>query len=158
MRVIGIDPGYDRLGVAVLEGTAHSQTLVYSTCLVTEKKLPLSKRYHQIGIELAHIIEKYAPERMGIETLFFNKNIKTALSVAEARGVILYVAECAQLSIHEYSPQAIKIAVTGHGASSKDQVSQMLTRLIKNIPTGMLDDEYDAIASGITCLVSERFV
>lgn len=156
MRVIGIDPGYDRLGVAILEGDAHSQTLVFSTCITTDKKASLPKRLHEIGVELEKICTLYAPDRLAIETLFFNKNVKTALNVAEARGIILFVAQKASASVCEYSPQAIKIAVTGHGASSKLQVESMVKRLVSNIPPTALDDEYDAIAAAITCLVSKR--
>lgn len=156
MRVIGIDPGYDRLGIAVLDGDVHTQTLVYSVCIETDKKASLPNRYHHIGQTLAKILEKYSPERLGIETLFFNKNIKTAMSVAEARGVILYVATTKSVPVFEYSPQAIKIAVTGHGASQKEDVEVMLQKLVTHMPKKALDDEYDAIAVALTCLVSEK--
>ena len=156
MRVIGIDPGYDRLGVAVLEGDVHTQTLVFSTCVHTDKKASLPKRLFELGIALKAILKEHAPERLAIETLFFNKNVKTALSVAEARGVILFVAQTADATVCEYSPQAIKIAVTGHGTSGKEQVEGMVKKLVKGIPKTALDDEYDAIAVAITCLVSER--
>ncbi len=155
-RVIGIDPGYDRLGVAVIEGDVHSQTLVFSTCINTDKKASMPARLHELGVTLEKIFAEYSPERLAIETLFFNKNVKTALSVAEARGVILYVAQKAGASVFEYSPQAIKIALTGHGASGKDQVEGMVKKLVNNIPPSAHDDEYDAIAVAVTCLVSER--
>jgi len=156
MRIIGIDPGYDRLGIAILDGTVHSHELIFSTCIETDKKLPLSKRLQTIGNELEKAIKKYSPERLGVETLFFNTNQKTALAVAEARGIILYVAEQGGLATFEYSPQAIKIAVTGHGGSAKEQVEAMLHKLIVGIKKDALDDEYDAIAVALTCLVSER--
>ena len=156
MRVVGIDPGYDRLGVAVLEGDVHSQKLIFSTCITTDKKASLPQRLFELGVALEKIFKEYTPDRLAIETLFFNKNVKTALSVAEARGVILFVAQTAGTIVYEYSPQAIKIAVTGHGASGKEQVESMLKKLIGDIPKTALDDEYDAMAVGITCLVSER--
>ena len=156
MRVIGIDPGYDRLGVAILDGDVHSQRLVFSTCITTDKKAAIPARLHEAGVALSHIVKEYAPARLGIETLFFNKNVKTALSVAEARGVILFVCQVQGVPVFEYSPQAIKIAVTGHGASKKEQVEDMLRRLVSNIPKTALDDEYDAIAAAVTCLVTER--
>ena len=154
MRVIGIDPGYDRLGVAILEGDVHVQTLIFSTCIHTDKTTSLPKRLHEMGASLQKIFTEYKPERLAIETLFFNKNVKTALNVAEARGIILFVAQTAGAEVLEYSPQAIKIAVTGHGASQKEQVETMVKRLVTNIPTTALDDEYDAIAVAITGLVS----
>lgn len=156
MRVIGIDPGYDRLGVAILEGDVHSQRLIFSTCITTDKKASIPKRLHEAGEALSKIVKEYAPIRLGIETLFFNKNVKTALNVAEARGVILYVCQTENVAVCEYSPQAIKIAVTGHGASKKEQVEDMLRKLIQNIPKTALDDEYDAIAAAVTCLVTEK--
>jgi crossover junction endodeoxyribonuclease RuvC len=156
MRVIGIDPGYDRLGVAILEGDVHAQRLIFSTCITTNKKASIPERLHEAGALLADIVKEYAPARLGIETLFFNKNVKTALNVAEARGVILYVCQAHNVPVFEYSPQAIKIAVTGHGASGKEQVEDMLRRLVSNIPKTALDDEYDAIAAAVTCLVTER--
>lgn len=156
MRVIGIDPGYDRLGVAVLDGDVHSHTLVFSTCVLTDKKLPLSKRLLSIGIELEKIVSTYLPNRLGVETLFFNTNQKTGMAVAEARGIILYVGEKANVQVFEYSPQAIKVAVTGSGASKKDQVEAMLHKLVRGVPTKAVDDEYDAIAVALTCLVSEK--
>ena len=157
MRVIGIDPGYDRLGVAILEGDGNKQTLIFSTCIKTSAKLPFAARLGEVGTELRTIIETYEPKHLGIETLFFSKNVKTAMMVAEARGVILFIMQTSGVIIHEYSPQAIKIAVTGHGASSKEQMGMMLPRLVKEIPQDALDDEYDAIAAGIACLASERF-
>ena len=156
MRVIGIDPGYDRLGVAVLEGDVHAQRLIFSTCITTDKKASIPERLLEAGEALAGIVKEYAPARLGIETLFFNKNVKTALNVAEARGVILYVCQAHGVPVFEYSPQAIKIAVTGHGASNKDQVEAMLRRLVTGIPQTALDDEYDAIAAAVTCLVTAR--
>ena len=156
MRVIGIDPGYDRLGVAILEGDVNEQTLVFSTCITTDKKAVMPARLLELGTKLSALFIEFTPERLAIETLFFNKNVKTALSVAEARGVILFVAQTNGADVYEYSPQAIKIAVTGHGASSKVQVESMVKRLVKNIPESVLDDEYDALAVGITCIVSER--
>lgn len=156
MRVIGIDPGYDRLGVAILEGDVHSQRLIFSTCITTHKKASIPARLHEAGDALAKIVKEYTPTRLGIETLFFNKNVKTALNVAEARGVILYVCQIHEVAVFEYSPQAIKIAVTGHGATKKEQVEDMLRKLIPNIPKTALDDEYDAIAAAVTCLVTER--
>lgn len=156
MRVIGIDPGYDRLGVAILEGGPHEQTLVFSTCITTDKKASMPERLLELGEKLKKIFIEHMPERLAIETLFFNKNVKTALAVAEARGVILFVAQTAGASVWEYSPQAIKIAVTGHGASQKVQVESMLKKLVKDMPEAALDDEYDAIAVAVTCLVSER--
>jgi crossover junction endodeoxyribonuclease RuvC len=156
MRVIGIDPGYDRLGIAVLEGDVYSQKLIFSTCITTDKKALMPDRLLELGTKLEKVLTTYAPKCVALETLFFNKNVKTALMVAEARGVILFSARTAGALVFEYSPQAIKIAVTGSGASKKDQVEAMLHKLVSGIPKHALDDEYDAIAVALTCLVSEK--
>jgi len=152
MRVIAVDPGYDRLGVAVMEYENGAERLRYSTCLTTDRSLSIDERIEVIGNGFAALLDTYSPTALGIETLFFNKNQKTAMNVAQARGVILYLAKVSGCSIYEFGPQEIKIAVTGYGKSDKSAVIDMVTRLIPEAPRDALDDEYDAIAVGITCL------
>lgn len=156
MRVLGIDPGYDRLGVAIMEMVDGRETVIHSCCIETDKHLPLPERHKQAGDQLATLLENYSPDALGIETLFFNKNVKTAIGVAEARGIILYLAQAAGCTVLELSPQEIKIAVTGYGNSDKAAVMAMIKRLAHNIPETALDDEYDAIAVGITTLAHLR--
>jgi len=157
MRVLGIDPGYDRFGIAIMERQNNREVLIHSTCATTDKKAALPDRLRTVGDALDAAIRTYAPGAIALETLFFNKNVKTALNVAEARGVALYVARSHDIPVYEYSPQAVKIATTGYGASTKDQVEGMLHRLVVGIPKKALDDEYDAIAVALACLASERF-
>ncbi|MFW6210094.1 MAG: crossover junction endodeoxyribonuclease RuvC [Patescibacteria group bacterium] len=152
MRVIGIDPGYDRLGVAVLEGRPGQETLLHSCCISSDTQSPLSERLYTIGSAFSEIVDTYQPTVVGIETLFFNKNVKTAIDVAQARGVISYLAVRSGAAVCELSPQSIKVAVTGHGGSDKTAVTTMVRRLLPNVPTNALDDEYDAIAVALTCL------
>lgn len=154
MRVIAIDPGYDRLGVAVMENTDGVETLVYSACIESSRADTLSDRLVTVGEEFARLLALYQPDALGIETLFFNKNIKTAIGVAQARGVLLYLAKQAGCTVYEFGPQEIKSAVTGYGKSDKQGVIDMIIRLVKNAPTKALDDEYDAIAVGVTCLAT----
>jgi crossover junction endodeoxyribonuclease RuvC len=154
MRVISIDPGYDRLGVAVLENNDGKEVLLYSGCIETSKTDDLPERLFTAGEAFAKLIEQFQPDTLAIETLFFNKNIKTAIGVAQARGLIIYIAKKAGCTIYEFGPQQIKIAVTGYGNSDKKSVIAMVCRLIPNAPMSALDDEYDAIATGITCLAS----
>lgn len=157
MRIIGIDPGYDRFGIAVMERQDRKEVLIHSSCATTDKKDAHPDRLRAVGDALDAAIREHTPGVFALEKLFFNKNVKTAMGVAEARGVALYVARSHNLPIFEYSPQAIKIAATGYGASTKDQVESMLHRLVVGIPAAALDDEYDAIAVALACLVSERF-
>ncbi len=152
MKVLGIDPGYDRMGVAVLEKQDGREVLLHSDCILTNKNLALSERLFTLGTELSALLEKHRPEAVAVETLFFNKNIKTAIGVAEARGIIVYLAKKFGCVVYEYGPQEIKVAVTGYGNSDKTAVIMMVKKLVENVPETALDDEYDAIAVGITAL------
>ncbi len=163
MRIIAIDPGYERLGIAVLEKLPkQKETLLYSSCLQTSKTLPHAERLLKITNEVKKVIVKYKPETLAIEKLFLSVNQKTAMPVTEARGAILVEAARAKLAVYEYTPLQVKVAVTGHGKSDKRQVAEMVKRLIMlpafakamagKPPKKRRDDEYDAIAIGLTCL------
>lgn len=156
MKVLALDPGYDRLGVAVIERVSGKESLVYSACIETDKKSDLTDRLFYVGTAVANLIEEYAPEAVAIETLFFNKNIKTAIGVAQARGIIIFLAKKAGCAVYEFGPQEIKVAVTGYGKSDKSAVIDMVKRLVVNAPEKAHDDEYDAIAVGITALAHHR--
>ena len=154
--VLAIDPGFDRIGVAVL----NEKKLLYSHCIETNRKLTHQKRLLEIGVFLKKVIKKWRPIDFAIESMFFNQNTTNALKVAEARGIIMYEAERAGLEIFEYSPQAIKVAVTGYGKADKIQMETMVKKLI-NLPeksSKRLDDEIDAIALGITHLASKKII
>lgn len=153
MRILAIDPGYDRLGIAVLEGDASRPVLVWSDC-VTPEKGERAERLAEVSRAITGAIKKFSPDAMAIETLFFNKNIKTAVGVAEARGVILSVVGLASLPVVEYSPQQVKSAVTGHGGADKSAVARMIPKLLTLPPKKRTDDELDAIAIGITALAA----
>ena len=104
MRVLAIDPGYERVGFAVLEKDDLSkEVLLYSDCFKTSAKLPFPSRLKLIGDEMLSIIKKYNPNTCAVEKLYFHTNQKTAMSVSEARGIFLYIAENTGLSIHEYT-------------------------------------------------------
>jgi len=156
MRVIAIDPGYERMGVAIVEKINGKENLVFSECFKTSPKIVHEERLKLIGQEIEILIKKYKPEAMAIETLFFKNNQKTAMHVSEARGVMLYVASALGLSLKEFSPMAIKIAVTGYGSSDKEQVTSMVQKLIKINNEIKYDDEYDAIAVGLTYFASVK--
>jgi crossover junction endodeoxyribonuclease RuvC len=158
MRIIAIDPGYERLGVAVLEKMPRGkETLLYSDCFKTDKELTHSERLGLIKSEIERVIREYRPEALCLETLFFSVNTKTAIAVAEARGVILSQAAQHGLKVFEYGPGEIKVAVTGYGKSDKAAVISMVSRLVKIDKEIKYDDEYDAIAVGLTCFARERF-
>lgn len=157
MKVISIDPGYERVGIAVLEKNNDGKEIVlFSECFKTSKELPYFERLKAIGNEIKSVIKKYSPDALAIETLFFNTNQKTAMMVSEARGMMLY--ECCQnnLEIAEFTPLQIKVAVTGHGRSDKSSVIKMIPLLVELKTKPKLDDEYDAIAVGLTYFAHKR--
>jgi crossover junction endodeoxyribonuclease RuvC len=156
MKVLAIDPGYDRIGIAVLEKKQGAEVLIYSDCLLTDRAHSLAERLYTVGTEIERLLTLHDPDMLAIETLFFNKNIKTAIGVAQARGVILYLAHKHECLVTEYGPQEIKVAVTGYGNSDKQAVITMVKQLVQNVPITALDDEYDAIAVGITALAHHR--
>lgn len=154
MRVVAIDPGFDRMGVAVLEGDPSRPVYIWSDCIIPPPGSP-AERLAVIHQAIIDAIEKHTPDVLGIETLFFSTNKKTALSVAEARGTILAAAGLKNIPVSEHSPQQVKLAVTGYGNADKSAVSSMIPRLITLPPKKRLDDELDAIAVGI-CALSTR--
>jgi len=152
MRILGIDPGFERLGIAILEKNKKSEKecVLFSECFKTSAQLEFSLRLRLIGNEINKIIKKYKPEILSIETLFLTTNQKTVMHVAEARGVVLYEAACAGLEIFEASPPQIKIATTGYGRASKEQVKKMVRILVEIDKLKTSDDELDAIAIALT--------
>ena len=151
MRILAIDPGYDRLGIAVVEGNASRPTLLWSDCVMPEKGASADRLAH-ISRAVTNAIAEYAPDAVAIETLFFSINKKTAFGVAEARGAILAAAGLASLPVVEYSPQQVKSAVTGHGGADKVAIARMIPLLLTLPKKKRLDDELDAIGIGITAL------
>lgn len=151
MRVLAIDPGYDRLGIAVVEGDPSRPVLIMSDCVIPRQGSP-SERLAAVARAVADAITEYAPDVLGIETLFFSINKKTALGVAEARGAILAAAGTASLRVIECSPQVVKLAVTGHGGADKKAVANMIPKLLSLPDKKRFDDELDAIAVGIATL------
>lgn len=157
--ILSIDPGYDRLGVAVLTQEAtgtRKPLLLYSDCIQTDKKQTHARRLVTVGKAIAQIIEDWQPTELALEDLFFSKNQTTGLLVSQAIGVMLYEAAQMNIPVFQYKPVEVKVAVTGYGKSDKEQVTQMLPRLVKIAPkpqkTKRLDDEFDAIAIGLTHL------
>lgn len=151
MRILAIDPGYDRLGIAVIEGNPSRPMLIMSDCVLPDKGAT-EERLACVSRAVTAAIKTYAPDALGIETLFFGINKKTALGVAEARGAVLAAAGRASFSVIECSPQQVKRAVTGHGNADKTAIARMIPRLLVLPEKKYLDDELDAIAIGITAL------
>jgi crossover junction endodeoxyribonuclease RuvC len=151
MKLLAIDPGFDRLGIAVMEKKTGGEILIYSECFSPSKKLSREERMTEVGKKIKKIIKKHKPKILALEDLFLNKNHKTVMAVSETKGVIIYESVLAGLEIHKYTPLQIKVAVTGYGRSDKNQVINMVKKIMRLRDTrGGSDDEYDAIAIGLT--------
>lgn len=150
MRILGIDPGTGILGFGVVDSVNGKITLVDAGVITTPAHTPHDERLEDIFDSLTEIVAANKPEVMSVEKLFFTKNITTAMTVAEARGVALLVGRKAGLPIHEYTPNQIKQTLTGYGKADKKQMQEMvrLQLNLKEVPKP--DDAADALAAAIT--------
>lgn len=157
MKVLAIDPGYGRCGVAVVEKNAGGkEILLYSDCIETSAKTEFPERLAQVASECARLLKVYTPDCVAMEKLYFQTNQKTAMHVAEVRGAILGVASSAGLKVFEYTPGEVKAAAAGFGGADKKAVARMLHALMKIDKKIEYDDEYDAIAVAVTHLARAR--
>lgn len=148
---MGIDPGTGRLGFSVIEFTKGKDSkIIDAGVITTPAHTPLPERLEDIYNSLSEIIRQTKPEVMAIEKLFFTRNITTAISVAEARGVAELVAQQAKLQIAEYTPLQIKQSMTGYGRADKKQVQEMVRRELKLDQVPKPDDAADALAAALT--------
>ncbi len=159
MKVLSIDPGFGRVGIAVLEKKNGSkEEILFSECFETSSSYNFNKRLILIGEEINKIISKFNPNAVAIEKLFFNTNQKTAINVAQIYGMIQYIALSNEIKFYEYTPLQVKVAITGNGRATKKDVFFMLKRLVKIEKKKAIDDEYDAIAVGITFFAIEKSI
>jgi crossover junction endodeoxyribonuclease RuvC len=152
MIVLGVDPGYDRLGLAIVKQESGKLALLYSDCFTTDKKTIFSERLLTIGNEVEKVLKDWKPNMVASEKLFFTVNQKTAMNVAEARGIITYLAAKHGLPLSEYTPLEIKTCITGYGSADKKQMIGMIPKLVKINKPIKHDDEYDAIGVALTHL------
>ncbi len=152
MLIIGVDPGYDRCGVAVIDRSQGigNEKLLFSTCIQTDKKQDFVDRLKAVLEEVNETLKKYKPDVLAIESVFFNTNQKTATKVAETKGAIMAAAIQNSTKILELTPLQIKLAITNSGRADKKAIYQMLQKLIQIEKQIKLDDEYDAIACALT--------
>lgn len=162
MRILGIDPGYGRCGICVIDNTTRPETVLFSDCIQTPASIDMFERFKIVSDAVISAIELYNPKVMAIEKLFFDKNTKTAIDVAQVRGALMMIAAQKGMRLFEYTPAQIKVAVSGYGKASKRDVIFMIPKLVKSdkISSGVkiIDDEYDAIATALTCSASEKFM
>ena len=149
MIVLGIDPGTARTGYGILDSVGSKLQLIDYGCYETVKDRPLHERLLLIHEGLTDIIETYRPEAVGVERLFFNKNVQTAFAVGQARGVVLLAAAQHGLPIFEFGPHEVKMAVTGYGRAPKDQVQRMVQLVLSMKELPRPDDAADALAVAV---------
>lgn len=151
MRFLGIDPGIATVGFGVIEKHHQSYKMVDVGTITTPKDLESPERLHMIREDLLELLDIYKPEAVAVETLFFSANVKTAMKVAEARGVILETIFSKGLRIIELNPLEIKQSITGDGRADKKQIQDMLKLLLSLEKAPKQDDAADALASAL-CL------
>ncbi len=153
MRIIGIDPGTAIVGFSILEMERGKLSLLNYGCIRTSSKLSDTERLQEIAEDMSAIIKKWQPKKAAVEKLFFQKNVKTAMSVSQARGVILQKLTENGIKASEYTPLEIKSAVCGYGKADKKMVQQMVKMILNLNHTPRPDDAADAIAAAI-CLAN----
>jgi len=145
MRVIGIDPGSRVCGYGVLEAQNGEVAHLASGSIIPKSTLPLNQRLKIIYDGLLEIIDMHSPDVMSIEDIFFAKNAKSAIKLGQARGVALLAGTNSGISIHEYAPTKVKLALTGRGRANKEEVQGMLSRLL-GVENWENQDASDAVA------------
>ena len=156
MLVLAIDPGYGRCGVAVVEKAEGKERLVYSDCIETSAKDSFPVRLSEVTTACAELLRAYKPDAVALEKLFMTKNQKTAMRVSEVRGALIDLATRHGVPVFEYTPGEVKSAAAGSGSADKRAVIKMLHALLKIDKKIVHDDEYDAIAIGVTHLARVR--
>lgn len=149
MIVIGIDPGFGRVGYGIIEYKNNKYKVIEYGSITTEKNLEFSKRLNKIEKDLTSVCSKYKIDVASVEKLFFNTNISTGIKVAEARGVILNTLENLNIDICEYTPLQIKQALVGYGRADKNQIKTMIKKYLNLETMPKLDDTTDALAMAV---------
>lgn len=157
MIILGLDPGIARLGYGVIDADRGGKAaMVAYGCIETSKDTPKEQRFLQIANELGRILAQYKPVAVGVERLYFSKNVKTALTVGEARGVIVLTIAQSGVPMLEVDPGEVKQALTGYGKADKVQMQKMITLLLKLTAIPKPDDAADALAIAYTTALKYR--
>jgi len=157
VRILGIDPGFAITGYSIVDYIGNKFSLIISGAITTKAGTSFPLRLTKIFDDLNEIIENYKPDAISVEELFFNQNTKTAIQVAEARGVILITGCKKNIPTFEYTPLQIKQAVVGYGRADKSQVQKMIKTILNVKELPKLDDTTDSIAAAICHAHSAKF-
>jgi crossover junction endodeoxyribonuclease RuvC len=155
MIILSIDPGVERVGYAILEKDSRTKAIncLHSGLVLTDKTLTREKRFVIIYDRVSKLIDQYRPDCLVIEELFYSKNVKTAIAVAQAQGLLYLAAAAHSISLHSLPPNTIKMRVTGYGNADKLAIKKMVDLQMKLTKKKRIDDEYDAIACGMAYLL-----
>lgn len=161
MKVLGVDPGIERTGYAILEYNLNNYLPHSYGIITTSKNIDKSKRIQTIFDDLQNLLNKYNPDFIVVESLIFYKNVKTALVVSEVRGVIFLLSAINNIPLYEYTPLQVKTAVTGYGRASKKQIENAIRIILNLNEIPKPDDVSDALAisiCGINHLLMKRLL
>jgi crossover junction endodeoxyribonuclease RuvC len=157
MTILGIDPGFARVGWAILKSQNSKIKIQNCGCIETSKETTSQERLVSVYKQICVLIKKYKPDGLAVEELFFTNNAKTAFKVGEARGVIILAGAIQKIPVFSYTPLQIKIAVTGYGNADKIQVGKMVKTILKIKEMPKLDDTVDALAVTLTHAFTKKF-
>ena len=158
MRVLGVDPGLSITGFSIMD-TKRNQTHLSAYGTIKPKpKDSLPKRLNYLFEEMNKILDQFSPDVMAIEDAFYSKNVKSAMTLGQARGSLILAAAQADISVHEFAPRKVKMSVCGNGAASKEQVSYMVTQILKLKEPPKPLDVSDAMAVGLCYINQAKFV
>ncbi|MBO6302045.1 MAG: crossover junction endodeoxyribonuclease RuvC [Ruminiclostridium sp.] len=151
MRIIGIDPGYAIVGFGVIEYERRQFSVIDYGAITTDAETEFNTRLLEIYDDTCEILDRYKPEAMAIERLYFTTNATTGIAVAEARGIVLLAARQRNIGIYEYTPLQVKSSVTGYGKAVKKQVQELTKNILKLPAIPKPDDTADALAIAVCC-------
>lgn len=157
MRILGVDPGFAITGYSIIDYIGNKFKLIDSGAVLTKAGESFPLRLSKIYTDLGEIIDKYQPDAISVEELFFNNNVKTAINVAQARGIVLVVGCKKNIPTFEYTPLQVKQAVVGYGRADKIQVQKMVQTILKVDKLPKLDDITDSMAIAICHAHSAKF-
>lgn len=150
-RILGVDPGFGKVGVAIIEGSGQNWKAIHYECIHTSTQKTYFERIYDIAERLNAIIDEFEPSIASVEELFFKKNTKTAKEVFHARGVIVHIVYSKGLRLFEYTPSNIKSAIAGDGKADKKKMQHMVALSLNLEDKNIQDDAADALAAALTC-------
>jgi crossover junction endodeoxyribonuclease RuvC len=158
MRILGIDPGLGITGFSILDTKRNQTHLSAYGTIKPKSKDSLPKRLNYLFEEMNKILDQFSPDVMAIEDAFYSKNVKSAMTLGQARGSLILAAAQADIPVHEFAPRKVKMSVCGNGAASKEQVSYMVTQILKLKEPPKPLDVSDAMAVGLCYINQAKFV